>query len=97
VLPFALIIRAGVEAAEGSRADSQASLRSAIEIAELQLNRSIALRASIRLARSMADAGLHGEARALVEPRLAPFDPAWRSADLDEARALLSRLSTAQG
>jgi predicted ATPase len=66
----------------------------AIEIARRQRARSLELRASVNLSRMWADEGKAREARALLSGIYGWFTEGFDTADLREAKALLTELET---
>jgi len=72
---------------------AEASLRRAIEIAQVQEARSWELRAATSLARLWAEQGKRAQARDLLAPIHAWFTEGFDTADLEHARALLDELA----
>jgi predicted ATPase len=65
-------------------------LRQALEAARAGGARSLELRSALSLARLLRDRGRPGEAREILAPVLAWFTEGFGTADLEEARALLT-------
>jgi predicted ATPase len=71
----------------------EASLRTAIEIAQVQSARSWELKAATLLARLCADQGKRTEARDLLAPIYGWFTEGFDTPDLQDAKALLDELA----
>jgi predicted ATPase len=79
-----------------SNADAaEASLRRALEVAELQCAKGWELRAATSLARLWHDQGKRDEARDLLAPVYGWFTEGFDTRDLKEAKALLEELQRA--
>ncbi len=77
---------------EGKAADAEATFRQAIESAEGAHASSLALRATMSLARLWQDQGKGADAAEPLAAMLARFDEGFATADLREAKALLEAL-----
>jgi predicted ATPase len=78
--------------AENKLDEGQTSLQQAIRIAQAQRAKSLELRAARDLARLWGEQGRRAEARDLLAPVYCWFTEGFDTADLKEARALLSEL-----
>jgi predicted ATPase/DNA-binding winged helix-turn-helix (wHTH) protein len=70
----------------------EAELQQALDIAQQQQARALALRAATSLARLWCEQGRRGPARDLLAPVYAAFTEGWQTRDLREAQALLAEL-----
>ena len=74
--------------------EAERSLRTAIEVARQQGARLFELRATVSLARLMADQDRHDEARVMLTDIYSWFTEGFDIPDLIEAKALLGQLGT---
>jgi predicted ATPase len=81
--------------AQQNRAEAEASLNRAIEIARRQQARLPELRAMIDLARLWQQEGRHVEARERLEAILSWFNEGFDTLDLEDGQALLAELDGA--
>ena len=79
--------------ADASRADVEAHLDNALQLARSQKSRSLELRAAMSIARLAEERRARKRARGLLEPLYASFTEGFDTADLMEAKALLDELS----
>ncbi len=78
----------------GNAAEAERSLRTAIEVARRQSAKLFELRATVSLARLLANRGHRDEARAMLTDIYNWFTEGFDTADLKDAKALLDELST---
>jgi predicted ATPase len=77
--------------------EAEASLQQALTVARRQQAKSLELRAAMSLARLWQHQGKRDAARELLEPLYGWFTEGFDTADLQEAKALLTELSGEKG
>jgi predicted ATPase len=80
--------------AGGALNEAEVAFNAAIAIAHRQQAKSFELRASISLARLLAQQGRRGEARSMLAEIYNWFTEGFDTADLKDAKALLDELAT---
>jgi predicted ATPase len=94
-LPLIYMTRARLLHQSNANADAaEASLRRALEVAEVQCAKGWGLRAATGLARIWRDQGKRDEARDLLAPIYGWFTEGFDTCDLKEAKALLDALAS---